>query len=86
MENEYWNEFMDILNISDNIEVIELPEKELKTAMIKISCLKRNHVSEKPTRELLANLHKNDNKYYCYLCAKIDNEIKGFRNESKLSF
>lgn len=85
MENEYWNEFMDILNISDNIEVIELPEKELKTAMIKISCLKRNHVCEKPTRELLANLHKNDNKYYCYLCAKIDNEIKGFRNESKVS-
>ena len=83
--NTYWNEFMDILNKSENITILKFPEKKLKTYRIKVCCNKREHEFEKPVYEVFQNILKNSNIFYCYICAKIDNEIKCLRNEEKNS-
>jgi len=81
----YYSNFLNILNKSDNIILIEEPDKKCKTSSIKIQCKKRQHSSERPVYQVLSNLEKNSYKFYCNNCAKIDGEINGNKNTDKES-
>lgn len=83
--SEYWTNFIDTLNKSENIKMIKESETKQKTSKITISCLKREHIFERVVYTIFSNLLKNSNKFYCNICAKIDGEIKTLRNTDKKS-
>ena len=44
--SDYWFNFINILNNSENIKLIKEPDLKLKTSKITISCTKREHEFE----------------------------------------
>ena len=83
--NNFWKNFLNLLLKSKNLEIKKLPEKQLKCESISGYCIKRKHEFTKPVRELVKNLNKNDNIFYCHICAKVDCKIKGIRNTEVIS-